>query len=490
MKTGGFALLCLLIATPETAEADDWIEVQSPNFRVVSDQRTRDARRVAFELERIRALFREAMPGAVSDPLRPVVVVAVKGGDDLVDLVPEFQDGPQPAGVFLEGPFTHHIVVRIEAGAETVYHEYFHLLTRVTMRQLPVWLIEEMAAFHSQVAITGGRVNFGRPDFGSLAYLQQRRFIPLRTLITKMTNPHLDDPDELRTFSAQSWALVHLLMLGYDDVVAGQQALDRYWALVLQGTDSVAAFEQSIGEVDEFDRELRGYIRQVSFKQFRGETNHDIDVDAFIPRELSQTEALAVRATLLIGGASPDAATPLLEQAEALDEDSATLAEAMGLFHFRQERQEEADRWFAKAIELGSSSYVPHYLRALAEEDTTARIAHLRQAIDRNPRFAPAYAELGRLYSNDRVFQEAMPMVNQAIELDGGEVYYRILSAQALLRMGQPEAARVVVRQALSAEYDPEARAQLTAFGEEIDRYIAESAEPHGSGGLTQTNRE
>ena len=77
-------------------------------------------------------------------------------------------------------------------------------------------------------------------------------------------------PDELRTFSAQSWALVHLLMLGYDDVVAGQQALDRYWALVLQGTDSVAAFEQSIGEVDEFDRELRGYIRQVSFKQFRG----------------------------------------------------------------------------------------------------------------------------------------------------------------------------------------------------------------------------
>jgi len=131
-------LLALLQATiPTTATAGDWVEVVSPNFRVVNDRGERTARRVAVDLERIRRLLQNALPEATADPLRPVLVVAVRGEDDLVELLPQFEDTVRPSGVFIQGAFQHHIVLRVEAGRETIYHEYFHLLTGLNTGRLP-----------------------------------------------------------------------------------------------------------------------------------------------------------------------------------------------------------------------------------------------------------------------------------------------------------------------------------------------------------------
>ncbi len=46
-------LLLALVSWPGEARADDWVEVTSPHFRVVTDQGTRNARRVANDLEQI-----------------------------------------------------------------------------------------------------------------------------------------------------------------------------------------------------------------------------------------------------------------------------------------------------------------------------------------------------------------------------------------------------------------------------------------------------
>ena len=376
----GLLPACLLVAIPAIAVADDWIEVQSPNFRVVSNQGTRAARRVALELERIRAVMVAALPGAVEDPLRPVVVFAVEGADDLVALAPMFQDGPRPGGAFLSGQYMHHIVLRIEAGHETIYHEYFHLLTRLSAPWLPMWLVEGLAEFYSHVDLSSSTAKIGQPDPVALTYLRRRSLVPLREFLARTTNPHLDDPNQLRVFYAQSWALTHLMILGHEDAAVGQQGLARYMALAAQGTDPVAAFEQAVGNIEELDRQLREYVRHVSFREFRMKVAEDIDDGNFMVRELSRAEALALRANVLTKGVDPDAALPLLEEAEALEEHSAVLAEAMGLFHLRQGSREEADRWFAEAIRLGASSYIPYYRLALAAEDNAVRIERLRQA--------------------------------------------------------------------------------------------------------------
>ena len=325
--------------------------------------------------------------------------------------------------------------------------------------------------------LSSSTAKIGQPDPAALVYLNRRSLVPLRTLLARTTNPHLDDPDAIRVFYAQSWALTHLLMLGQDDAATGRQALARYMTLVGQGTDPVAAFEQEVGNIEEFDRRLQEYRRQFSFLELRMETGDDIDDDTFVTRELSQTEALALRANVLTEGADPDAAGPLLEEAEAFGENSAVLAEANGLFHLHLGRQEEADRWFAEAIELGSTSYIPYYLQARAAEDTATRIERLRQATAYNPRYAPAYAELARLYANDSVFDEAMPLASRAVELNKGEAFYWILLGQIFLHMDQPDAARVVAQRGLDSAPDPEAQKDLTAFVGEVDEYMAARAE-------------
>ena len=474
---GTLTTLLVFLASPSPAVAD-WLEVRSPHFRVLTNERERDARQVAFELERIRMVLNQAMAGAVSDPLRPVLVIAVKGEDDLVRFVPELEDGPEVAGIFRMGSFVHQIIVRVESGPETVYHEYFHLLTRRYLSRVPVWLAEGLAEFHSKIDPSGSQVKLGQPDFASLAYLDQERWSPLRALLAKTTDPHEDDRNALQLFYTQSWAVVHLLKLGYDDPSEGQQALDQYVALLLQGMDSVAAFEQAIGDVEEFDRRLREYVRQFSFKQFAMEMRQEIDRDSFLVREVSSAEALATQAMLLLEGGHQDLAKPLLEEADALDQTSPAVAEAMGLLHFSVDDSELADEWFAEAIERGSMSYIPFFLQGFSDSDSSTRIQHLRQATVHNPRFAPAYGELARLYADDLVFEEAMPLVRRASALDPDDARYQILTARVLLLMDQPRAARLVAQQALRAGFDVEEQQDLGALVDEIDEYVAARAEP------------
>ena len=424
-------------------------------------------------------VLNQAMAGAVSDPLLPVLVIAVKGEDDLVRFVPELEDGPEVAGIFRMGSFVHQIIVRVESGPETVYHEYFHLLTRRYLSRVPVWLAEGLAEFYSKLDPSGSRVKFGQPDFASLAYLNQQTWPPLRELLAKTTDhPHHDDRNALHLFYTQSWAVVHLLKLGYDDPSEGQQALDQYVALLLQGMDSVAAFEQAIGEVEEFDRRLQEYLRQFSFKQFAMEMRQEIDRDSFLVRDVSSAEALATRALMLIESGHQDLARPLLDEADALDQTSPAVAEAMGLLYFRVDDSELADQWFAKAIERGSMSYIPYYLLGFSDSDPDTRVQHFQQATVYNPRFAPAYGELARLYANDLVFEEAMPLATQASALDPDDARYQILTAQVLLRMDQPRAARVVAQQTLRAGFDAEEQEDLRALVDEIDEYEKARAEP------------
>ena len=173
-------LLLNQAAAPSPAAARDWIEVRSPNFQVFSDRGERTARRVASELERIRQLLQGVLPGATADPLRPVVVIAVRGEDDFVELFPQYADGPRPAGVFSSGGFRHHIVLRVEAGRETIYHEYFHLLTRLNAGRLPSWLVEGLAVVYETTEIKGRTARVGIPGEANLQFFFRRSLV--RTL--------------------------------------------------------------------------------------------------------------------------------------------------------------------------------------------------------------------------------------------------------------------------------------------------------------------
>ena len=219
------ATLCLALvmaASATNATANSWVEVTGPHFRVVSNQKVRHARRVVKDLEQMRQLYVEGLHRTVSDPFRPVTVVLVNGGNDLASWLPQFSDGPRPGGAFFTGPFAHYMIVRLDDGRQTVYHEYLHLMTALNVGHIPGWLSEGLAEFYANTEFVGSAAKFGQPNKKNLAYLRGRRRLPLAELLGRSDNPHATgDPEIVRMFYALSWALTHYLLLGRDELVPG-----------------------------------------------------------------------------------------------------------------------------------------------------------------------------------------------------------------------------------------------------------------------------
>jgi len=65
------AAIALTVAPAHLCAADNWVEVTSPNFRVVSNNGERSARQVAWQFEQIRAGITRGWPWAQAPLDRP-----------------------------------------------------------------------------------------------------------------------------------------------------------------------------------------------------------------------------------------------------------------------------------------------------------------------------------------------------------------------------------------------------------------------------------
>src|SRR5579859_8124346 len=64
--------LCFAVALH--AKTENWIQVQSQHFIVITPASEKDGRHVADQLERMRDVFHAAFPKAEVDPPAPIVV--------------------------------------------------------------------------------------------------------------------------------------------------------------------------------------------------------------------------------------------------------------------------------------------------------------------------------------------------------------------------------------------------------------------------------
>src|SRR5207237_1324438 len=99
---------------------------------------------------------------------------------------------------------------------ETVFHEYAHLLLRHNEWFWPMWLKEGMADIYSTFEITGTQaIRIGKPLDLYLRLLYRGPFLPLRDLFAvSRESPEYNERDRQGVFYAESWLLVHYLMVG------------------------------------------------------------------------------------------------------------------------------------------------------------------------------------------------------------------------------------------------------------------------------------
>jgi len=309
--------------------------------------------------------------------------------------------------------------VMIQGGSQidrVVYHELVHYFVRNTVsKSLPAWFNEGLAEYYSTFVARGDTVDVGRPIQDHVLALRGEMLIPLSELFAITTSSKAyNEGSRQGMFYAESWALVHYLMLGNPQ---RQGQLGTFLGLLGSGRPVEEAFHTAFNaRYEEMETELRGYVRgfSMNYTRYNGADVKAAPIPA--PQPLARDVLLVNLADLLSHNRSHDPADAETFVAAAL-EANANSAEAYaerGFLSAQQKKRAEADAAFEKAVQLGSKNDLPYVMyadsileqidtsmrrNAGAPPDKVARARELyRSAIARNPSSARAHAGLGATY--------------------------------------------------------------------------------------------
>src|ERR1700722_12716589 len=80
--------LTALFSLLARANTENWVEVQTSHFVILTNSGDKEGRRVADEFERMRAVFHKRFPNASVDAASPIIVIALKDKKDFQTLEP------------------------------------------------------------------------------------------------------------------------------------------------------------------------------------------------------------------------------------------------------------------------------------------------------------------------------------------------------------------------------------------------------------------
>jgi tetratricopeptide (TPR) repeat protein len=463
------------------AKSETWIEVRSPNFIVLTNANEKQGRRVAFQFETIRALFRElfGVQSSTKDPA--VTIIAVKNEDALKLLLPEYwaQKGlARPASYYLPGSHKNYLALRLDVAMRQGAIDYVHFLTRRLFSQLPLWLVEGLAEFYGNTRIEGKKVFVGAPSDPYLLVLRRTPPLPIRTLFAvDASSPYYHEENKVSIFYAESWALTHYLLTR--DWREKTYRVTAFVKLLGQNVAAEEAARQTIGDLDRLQNELTKYLGWFAFTPAILSTPAKLDPSDFQAETVSDAESLAVRGDFMAHRGRFQEAQEMLEEALKIDPKLAAAHESMGFVFAEQGKFDKAKKWYSEAVALNSRSCLAHYyygaslLKGILDEDSAAKAeASLRTAIKIAPDFAPAYDALGwLLLSRHKNLEEAYKMAVNAVNLEPGNVRFRVDAAQTLLAMDRVDDAVRVARLAASMAKTPEEKAQVQTILTSIQQY-------------------
>jgi tetratricopeptide (TPR) repeat protein len=482
---GTLFLLCATLTASAGNSNPHWLEVRSPHFTVLTDSNERQARRIAAQFEQMRSVFHKLLPNATADAGSPIIVLALKDkkGFQALEPAPYLAKGQLDlSGLFLSAPDKNYILLRLDAEGEhpfaTVYHEYTHLMmSKATW--VPLWLNEGLAEFYQNTDIEEKDIFLGQPSADNILYLRQSNLLPLTTLLkVDHTSPYYHEEQKGSVFYAESWALTHYIEI--TDAEKNTTRLQDYAKFLIQNEDSVTAAQHAFGDLNQLQKSLQYYVQQGSFKMFRMNGTVTVDPSTFEVRQITQTEADATRADVLVHNDRTKEAEALLDSTLRDDPNNALAHESMGFLKFREHDIPSAKKWYGEAVQLDSRSYLAHYYFAVMSlqggdrDHDNAIESSLRTSIKLNPAFAPSYDTLAMFYAmRHQRLDEAHLLNVQAVVLEPENVRYRINAADVLAQEQQFIGAIGALNIALKIAKTPEEIVMIQQRIANIEQYQA-----------------
>ncbi|MFZ1157529.1 MAG: tetratricopeptide repeat protein, partial [Candidatus Sulfotelmatobacter sp.] len=482
-----FLLLATLgsaVLAPARDKPENWVQVRSPHFMIVSNSSEKQARRVADQFERMRSVFHQLFPKLQIDPSTPIIVLAIKDEKDFRALEPATylaKGQVRLAGLFLTALDKNYVLMQLDAEGEhpysVVYHEYTHLLLSKA-DWMPLWMNEGLAEYYQTTEIREKDVSVGEPSTENVMLLRQNRMLPLATLFTvDHSSPYYHEENKGSIFYAESWALTHYLR--FKDSQQNTHRLTDYVTLLTQNVDPVTAATRAFGDLKKLQTALEDYVRQSAFHYMKMAATTEVDQSAFQAQALTNLQADAVRADFLAYNERTADARALLDHILQEDPKNVSAHETMGYLAYRQGHLEEARNWYAQAVKLDSQNFLAQYYFAaismngtVAPADETQVENSLRASIKLNPSFGPSYNELAVfLGMRHRNLDEARMMGLNAVQLEPTNVSYRLNVANILLMMERGKDAEDVIRYALHFAKTPQETATAETFLQHTEEY-------------------
>jgi len=457
--------------------ADQWIEVKSPHFTVVSNASERSTRTLVWQFEQVRSAMAALWTWARVDLNKPLSVTAVKDEASMRALAPwywEERRAGHPASVWVTGPDQHYLTIRTDVRAEdrtninphvTAYFSYIGLVMGQSLsRDLPLWFSRGFTGVLSNTIVRDDHMLIGAPIPWELERLRDRNPVPLTRLVSITgQSREFTEADRRELYDAQVWAFVHFLMFGEQGARA--DTLNTYARLVSGGKDPSTALAETLGPVDALEGPFRTYIQRGLYSFRRINIDVSVERERFPVRPLPPAESASARASFHVVMRRPVEARAAIAEARKADPNAAGSYAAEGQLFDQEEKPADATAAYAKAVELGSTSAYAHYRLASltwqpnpSRETLTEIEKHLTKAIALNNRYADAYAWLGEV-SAFLGNAESIGLIRRAISIEPMEARHRLRAAHVLLRQKKPDEARVDAQAALTlAETDEERR--------------------------------
>ena len=465
------AFLFVALANPLSAQAKDtWTIVHSKNFTLVGNASEKEIRQVATRLEQFRDAFTRLLRGARFETPVPTTVIVFKSKSSYKP----FNDGNN-AGYFQKGEDVNYITLTTEAGGESpfsiIYHEYVHLLVDNNMGNVPAWFNEGLAEYYRTFDIEEDRkVHLGELIPYHLQTLREDKFLPLRTLFAvDHYSPYYNEGSKRGTFYAESWALVHYLILGNEGKRLPQ--LGRFLSLIDANVALDSAFKQAFQmEVEALEKEFKKYVEGHTFRMqiatFERKLEFDRDMTA---APLTEAAAQGYLGDLLLHVNRLSDADARLQQALTLDPQLTQAQASLGILRARQGRFDEAARSLQAAVKGDSNNYLVHYYYAYAlsregmnstnfvrdypADKAAIMRAELKRAIELNPTFPESYSLLAfvNMVVGDRL-DESIEMLTRALALSPGRSDLSFMLAQIYMRQEKLDLARKLLEPLVGAK--------------------------------------
>jgi Flp pilus assembly protein TadD len=462
-----------LVAAAAGAPIGKWVEVRSPNFIVVSNAGEGQARKVAVQFEQVRSLFRDSLSYVKNSPSPVITIMAVKDENSLRELLPEFwaeKGHTHPAGIFLGGPYDQfQVALNLSATGEnpyeSLYHEYYHSVTVPYFPSLPTWVAEGMADFFGNSQIGEKTATLGMLNAALIEELRNTPLIPLPLLFkVDHKSPYYNEQKKVSIFYAESWALIHYLMIG--DKGAHNASFGNYLNALSQGATQDEAAAKAFGDLRKLQENLGAYIGRFVFPALGLPAPAKVPESALSTRALSEAEGDAYSGGFLALHRQFDPAESLLKQSIQLDPKLALAQRNLGFLHYFRNEHADALAAFSASIDLDSKDANTHFLRAQLTFDgvshTDPQIEEdLRQALALKADFADANGLLAvYLAANNEKLQEALGFAQKAVQLQPGNLYFQMDLAQALIRARRYDDAEALGRRVLARTSDENIRSE------------------------------